>query len=479
MKAHSFFWNRHLSFLYALTLLIAAYSALFTTFPLLLLFWSIYLMFLRKWSLLIILPFLFLYSLLPRLSAPPLGETRAIFSPSSLQKIETPFNTRYLYKGKLFLPSGSIRCTISYPDDSLPIGKLYVSGLLEERSPFSYQLKVHSATPLKTSFSLAAWRYEMKNRFRLLLEKLFSKEPRIALFFFALTTGELHDRFLRYQFGQLGLEHILGVSGFHFALLTSLFSLGFAFPYSKKKKIFLLLLLSTYYLFVGQSPAVERCWLVAMGYLISHLFQRPIAPINLLSIAMIIEMLFDPLSIANIGFQLSFSSCFAIALFFPPINELLSLLWPKKRKSASLLLQPLFLCINALRSSLSLTIAVNIFLLPLLLFQTNAFPPLSIFYNLFYPFCADVALLFLALTLLLYFLFPPLTCLILPLTHHLASWLLDLAALPPLPFTTPLLAPSPPKFFLPVTFFLLLSLFATYYYSKAKNKHSLEPGILL
>ena len=47
------------------------------------------------------------------------------------------------------------------------------------------------------------------------------KDPRVASFFSSLATGDLDERALSLEFGKIGVNHLLAISGFHFALLAA------------------------------------------------------------------------------------------------------------------------------------------------------------------------------------------------------------------------------------------------------------------
>src|SRR3990167_3759065 len=458
-----------------MTFIVCIHDTLFASYPLLIPCFGFYLIALRKWPLLTLFPLICLYCTILYSFDPPVGETRGLFSISSMQKMETPFHTSYSYKGTLYLPSGKIPCSIATQDLQPATTHFFVTGVLEKRAPYDFAFKAKEWEKVPDSVTFAASRYKMKERFFSFLQSSFPFDPHIADFFFALTTGELQNRLLRFHFQRLGLEHILGVSGFHFAMLAALFSFGFISFLPSSWRVFLLLLgLTAYYFFVGQTPAVERCWLMASGYLIGKWLNREANGLNLLGVAMLIELIANPLALANIGFQLSFTSCIGISLFYSLFEKKLRTLWPKRTSKELSGISPgakhLLFLISWIRRALSLTLSVNLAIFPLLLLHSHSFPPLSLLYNLFYPFCADAALALFAISTLLHFLFPLFATPFFFLTQHFAALLLKLASSPPLFLDRPLLVPKFPSELLPIYFFFLFSWFTTHYYSKAKKE---------
>lgn len=370
----------------------------------------------------------------------PTQEIQALFSPASLQTHHSPFHKGLKYKGTLTHPSFQIPCSIYFRgsvNDRFTAGRSYVmAGTIEQRGFSDYLFKPKTWKPLSNTWSLAELRFQTKESFRNLLSQHITS-PKTASFLSSLSTGDVEDRMLRYEFGRVGLQHILAISGFHFGILIAFFSFCLGLFLKRTSRIFFLFIsVLAYYLFVGSSPAVERSFLTALFYLIGKFLNRSTSGLNLLGCAMGIELIFDPLAAGNLGFQLSFLSCLSILLFLPPFEKGVGYFLPKRSfpeiRSLSVIAKHGYLFSSFFRESLSLTLAVNCALLPLLLFHFHQFPFLSFIYNLFFPFFIGVALFLLLGSLLFQLLFPPVAALFFWLTNVLTNQLLDIAANPPL-----------------------------------------------
>lgn len=439
-NTHLGFWLRHPGLLVGLTFLIGV-STLFGS-----LFWALYLGWLRKWPQLLLLPLSFFYA--ASLSPPQHinSTTKAIFSIHSLQPHNSPFHKGLQYKGTLYLPEGPIACCI-YTQKHHPANTDYLlTGTLS-----SHGFKPKEWVPLPNTWSLAEFRYQMKERLKTFLHEKLST-PRAATLLSSLLTGDVEDRSLRYEFGRLGLQHILAISGFHFGLLIAFcsFFLTLFLP-EKPKLIFLLICITLYFLFIGPSPAVQRSWIAATLYLLAPLLNRRTNGLNLLGVALAIEVLLDPFVYSNIGFQLSFLSCGGILLFHPLIEKSLRPLLPKRDAfqimHLSLLYKHLHLASATLRQTLSLGLSVNLALFPLLLYHFHQFPFLSLLYNLFFPFLISLSLFALLISFALPFLFP--------LTNWFTAQILTLAAYPPLALDYVIAIKNIPYWTIPIYLFAL------------------------
>ncbi len=421
--------------LFGLSLILGTSSILFWLFPWNWIFpvlWATYLIYLRRWQ-----PCIFLFAALLYgfcLTGSIGAETIGYFSPSSLKPHQSPFAKGLIYQGMLTAGGKKIPCTVHEPfkDDHPKANCDYIlKGKLKKRGPYDYQFLAKEWIPVPKTFSLAELRFQMKEKLRAFLETKL-KSPRVASFLSSLLTGDVEDRSLRYEFSKLGLQHILAISGFHFAILIAFASFFLNLFLTPRPKYFALLgLINIYFIFIGALPAVQRSYLTALFFLLGKTLNRHGSGLNLLGASLFIEVLFDPLIAMNLGFQLSFLSCFGILLFRPLFLPLATAIFPKHTPShLTLFAQHGYLITSFLREALAITLSVNAALLPLILFYFHAFPLLSLLYNLFFPFLVSIALFLLLFALLLYFLFPPLS--LFPIVDSFTAQLLDLTVYPPL-----------------------------------------------
>ncbi len=438
---HLSFWKEHPAFLAGLNLLIGTSCFLFWETPwnwIFLSLWSLYLLYHRFWPSLLLTfgAFAYAFCLYPKLEAPQ--ASNGYFSISSLQPHQTPFQKGLLYKGSLAIDGRKIPCSIHTKSENRPAADCdyIVSGTLKQRGPYEFAFKAKQWLPLGNSFSLAELRYRAKEALRRFLEQKLPS-PRTAALLGSLMTGDVEDRSLRYEFSRVGLQHILAISGFHFGLLIAFCSFFLSlFLSSRWKLIALLLCVNAYFFFVGSSPAVQRSWLTASLYLFGKLIGRHTTGVNLLGTALCVETIADPLVSANIGFQLSFLSCLGILLFYPLFDKPLRFALPKRSVSETdaldLFSKHGFLAASFLRQALSLTLAVNLAIFPLLLYHFHQFPLLGLLYNLFFPFFLSIALFSLLVSGLVHLIFPLLAIPLFQITDFLTAQLLDLASYPPL-----------------------------------------------
>jgi competence protein ComEC len=391
----------------------------------------------------------------------PTGDV-GYFSIGSLKPHQSPFEKGLMYKGMLYVEGQRVPCSVhhSFGEKHPKAHCDYIlHGKLKQRGPYDYLFQAKEWVPVENTWSFAELRFQLKERFRQFLNQKL-QSPRVASFLGSLITGDVEDRSLRYEFGRLGLQHILAISGFHFAILIAFcsFFLGLFLPY-RWKIIALLLAINAYFLFVGAVPAVQRSWLTAMFYLIGKLIGRHSTGLNLLGTALLIEVVLDPLVSAQLGFQLSFLSCVGILLFHPLFKPWAERLFPEHDpKRLTRTAQHGYLLTSFLRQGVSLALGVNAAILPLILFHFHTFPLLSLFYNLFFPLLVSMALFGLLLSLMAHLLCPPLATLLFSTTDFFTAQILDIASYPPLPLDYSIRVHDFPAWIIPLYLFALFSL---------------------
>ncbi|MBM3192187.1 MAG: hypothetical protein FJZ63_06030, partial [Chlamydiae bacterium] len=185
----------------------------------------------------------------PLLQGPLQGKAKACI----LEKKEGSFFGRtflcYKLQLKQFVASGrcykNIFCTLRVKPKEAFLADHDVEiteATLTCTSPRHYQLKLTKASqvePIEHSFSWAEKRYRWKQGvIRHLSEYI--QDKKVLKLLSALSVGYLDHKTLGYEFARLGLQHLLTISGFHFALLTFFFA-SFLKPFfSKKIKILIL-----------------------------------------------------------------------------------------------------------------------------------------------------------------------------------------------------------------------------------------------
>lgn len=132
------------------------------------------------------------------------------------------------------------------------------------------------------------------------------------------------DERTREDFQTAGIAHVLAVSGLHVGIIAFMVSLLlwplFLAGHGRLRWIFVALAVWGYVFITGFSPSATRAAIMASVFVIGWLLKRNIQPVNSLCLAALIILVFEPIALFEIGFQLSFAAVLAILIFAGRIN---------------------------------------------------------------------------------------------------------------------------------------------------------------
>lgn len=135
---------------------------------------------------------------------------------------------------------------------------------------------------------------------------------------------------------KLGIAHIFAVSGLHVGFLVVLYFLVINFFNIRNNHnlvlFVVLIILTLYSLITGLTPSVVRASVMAFLALLSQRWLKFKDFYTLLATAALIILIFNPLNLFAIGFQLSFITTWGLVYFFPVATRILSWLPPKMGK---------------------------------------------------------------------------------------------------------------------------------------------------
>ena len=182
----------------------------------------------------------------------------------------------------------------------------------------------------------------------------------------------------------LGLSHVLAVSGLHVGVIGGLFFwLMIRVGVTREKAYSALFIFYPFYLVLtGAAPSVVRASLMAMTVVLSLRFQLKINPLDGIAVACLITLIVNPYYAYHIGFQLSFLIAFALIV------------------SSHTILKR---CQHPFTKLLALSILAQVISFPLIIYHFHQISFISLGLNLIYvPFISIIVLPALLLLFLLH-----------------------------------------------------------------------------
>jgi len=199
---------------------------------------------------------------------------------------------------------------------------------------------------------------------------------------------ELYD-----EFAELGLTHILAISGLHVGVfLLGVGSLLRLLRLPRETTLELTAAAVPFYvLLTGASPSVVRAGLMAMIGLVAARMNRLKDGMNLLAAAALAMLVYDPYYLSDIAFQLSFAVTAGLIALVPPVRRAL----PQSGRG------------RALVDLLVVTVVAQAVSFPLTIFYFNRFHLLSLPANaVIVPFISFIVMPFGSASLLVSFVWP-------------------------------------------------------------------------
>ncbi|OYU83353.1 MAG: hypothetical protein CFE24_11655 [Flavobacterium sp. BFFFF2] len=235
-----------------------------------------------------------------------------------------------------------------------------------------YVQKMQLVQVPKDNFQAAVHRFHERIRRHLRQGNLGEKETSLVM---ALLFGQQQDldRTLVSDYQNAGAVHILSVSGLHvgFILLLVQFALGglpnhrWQFRVFKAAVVIGCLLL--FGALAGWAPSVLRAVLMCILVTIAQQLNRPSLVMHALFVSLFLLLLFQPLYIWDVGFQLSYLALFAILWIQPSLKKF----WSPEHK-----------LVKYVWDIITVSLAAQLGTVPLSLYYFHQFPLLFLLTNL-------------------------------------------------------------------------------------------------
>ena len=236
----------------------------------------------------------------------------------------------------------------------------------------------HASSSFLSEMVSAQWVIEVRQYFISKIDHSFA-DPESNAFAKSLLFGTKSDMSptLKSAYQQLGILHIIAISGMHLDILFKLLEKGTLWLPNKNwarwtKLISLLLIAWSYTLIAHAGPSVVRASLFFSTLLIGRFFYLNIFSLNTISIGILLVLLYNSQIMTGIGLQLSYAAVVGIHFFYKPLlqlipmdNRLLQFAWSNLAISIAAQLTTLPIVLYYFHSSSSLSILGNFLFVPL------------------------------------------------------------------------------------------------------------------
>ena len=197
----------------------------------------------------------------------------------------------------------------------------------------------------------------------------------------AILLGDKSDlpEALEDDFRTAGLSHLIAISGFHVGIIMlTVLTIADAFLKRQPALVVTVVVLLLYGTLVGWRPSVVRAVAMGLAYLFaSRILGRRNATVGVLAAVGIGMLLWNPLLMESVGFQLSFLATLGIALFANPINQ-----WMRKQATGYVSAEALKGWFGRILTIFAVTLAAQLLTLPIIAWHFEQIALISIISNL-------------------------------------------------------------------------------------------------
>ncbi len=215
------------------------------------------------------------------------------------------------------------------------------------------------------SWSVLRTLYQLKHAFEHALERVIHGSAAALMEGFLL--GEKHglSSTLTQAFVLVGLIHVVVLSGYNIGVVSdyTLRLLGSFLP-RRAALVVAAVFITLFALMAGGGMATMRALLMGLIAVIARFFRRPTAALRSLGAAGVVMLLWNPLVLFDVGFVLSVLATFGLITLAPAVERRLTFLPAWKNFDV--------------RATAATTIAVQIFVLPALLYYTGVLSFVSV-----------------------------------------------------------------------------------------------------
>lgn len=244
--------------------------------------------------------------------------------------------------------------------------------------------------------------YFLKSRYNLIesIRTLLPKKQASVAVGVLLGDKYLLDEDVKSNFRDVGISHILAVSGLHTSVVAAVvFALLKATKLPRRYVIFLTCIsIVCFMALTGFSASVMRAGIMLIVFYIGELFYTKADSLNSLGIATLLLTVFNPFSAGDMGLLLSVTATLGIILFEGYFEEIIKHLSDKLKYGSKI--------INKIAGVISVTISATIATMPIVVLSFGKISLISIVSNILVVLPAMIMMIFVFMAAILYLITP-------------------------------------------------------------------------
>lgn len=274
------------------------------------------------------------------------------------------------------------------------------------------------------------------------------------------------------NFRNASMSHILAVSGMHVTYVILGINLAFKNLIGKRNTNILSIFILIIYMFITNfSPSITRAGIMGIIMIFSKLIYRKNDIYTSMSISLLLILIYNPFLIKNLGLQLSYGGVIGIVIFNKSILKFLKNIKVKNKIYKYKIRPKIQKYLDKIKEIISVSISVQIFILPIILYNLNTFNPYFLISNLVLSFAIGPIVILGFLFIVIILLNNSVAKIIAPVIQTGIKTLIFISNVGKVPFSKIYIA-TPRLFSILIYYLLLIVLFLVYniYSSKKPNE---------
>ena len=188
---------------------------------------------------------------------------------------------------------------------------------------------------------------------------------------------------LQENFTNASMSHILAVSGMHVAFIILGINIIFGKIIGKRNTNILNICVLIGYMFITNfSPSITRAGIMGIIMIFSKVIYRKNDIYTSISISLLLILIYNPFLIQNLGLILSYSGVLGIIIFNKNILKLLKNVKIKNKIYEYKIRPKIQNYIDKIKEIISVSISVQLFIFPIIIYNLNTFNPYFLISNL-------------------------------------------------------------------------------------------------
>lgn len=271
------------------------------------------------------------------------------------------------------------------------------------------------------------------------------------------------------NFKNASMSHILAVSGMHITYIILGLNIILNNIAGKRNTYMIIIPVILIYMMIsGFTPSITRAGIMGILLVVSKLIHRKNDIYTSISISLLIILINNPYLIRNLGLQLSYIGTIGIIVFYKRTLKMMKNINIKNKTYKFVIKPKIKILIEKLKDIMSLSISVQLVIIPILLIQLNTFTPYFLIANILLSIIIAPIIIFGFIFMIIVLINPSIANFFSKLIELSIKLIQNISEIGKLPFSQIYIS-TPNLFWVLIYYFIIIVIFIIYEIYSTKN----------